>query len=316
MRFVAYGAGAVGGVVGGLLHRAGHDVTLVARGAHLAALRDTGLRLVTPLLDVTQRIPVVAGPDEIVWTGDEVVLVAVKSDATSAVATLLATSAPPSVSVVSLQNGVSNEATLAGRFPSVYGVCVMAPTTHLEPGVVRGKSAEAPAVLDIGRWPSGVDDTCQAVAAAFGTAGLVSQTRDDIMAWKYRKLLVNLGNVVDAFCAEGPAAEALTELLIQEGETVLAAAGIPVVSSAADAERRGDLLRRGPSDGPTGSSTWQSLARGTGNVETDHLNGEIVRLGADHGVPTPLNCRLVELAHHLLSQGAEPRSADASTLLG
>ena len=311
-----YGAGAVGGVVGSLLHRAGTPVTLIARGPHLAAIQSTGLRLVTPSLDVMQQIPAVAGPGKVAWTGDEVVLVSVKSDATASVASLLSAAAPKSVAVVSLQNGVSNEPTLARSFDRTYGITVMAPTTHLEPGVVHVKSAGAPAILDIGRWPSGVDDTCARVAAAFREAGIVSEPRPDIMAWKYRKLLMNLGNVVDAFCVPGEAADSLADALRGEADLVLAAAGIAVIPASVDLARRGDLLRRGPSLGPTGGSTWQSLVRGTGSVETDSLNGEIVRLGLSHGVPTPFNERVVAFAHRALAAGVPPRSVDAATLLG
>jgi len=314
LTFVVYGAGAVGGVVGSLLHRAGSTVTLVARGEQLRAITENGLRLVTPQLDVTQRIRAVRDPADIGWTGDEVVLVSVKSDATEQVASRLGAVAPPSVRVASLQNGVSNEPTLARRFEHVYGITVMAPTTHLEPGVVLAKSAGTPAILDIGCWPSGVDGTCAAVADAFVGAGIESVPRPDIMAWKYRKLLMNLGNVVDACCLPGEAADRLTVALRAEAEPVLAAAGIDVTPEAVDLERRGDLLRRGRPLGPTGSSTWQSLERGTGSVETDHLNGEIVRLGATHGTPTPLNALVVDLARRVVRDGLPPRSVDVATL--
>jgi 2-dehydropantoate 2-reductase len=315
VRFVVYGAGAVGGMVGSLLHRAGTPVTLIARGPHLAAIQSAGLRLVTPALDVTQLIPAVSGPSEVTWTGDEVVLVAVKSDATAAIAAELASSAPASIRVVSLQNGVGNEPTLARWFAHVYGITVMAPATHLEPGVVHAKSAGVPAILDIGCWPAGVDDTCTAVSAALVAAGMVSEPRPDIMAWKYRKLLMNLGNVVDAFCIADEAADSLTEQLRDEAERVLSVAGIAVTPEAVDRTRRGDLLRRGTSSVPPGGSTWQSVARGTGTLETDQLNGEIVRLGSTYGVATPLNSRAVELAQRLLESGAAPRSVEASAFL-
>ena len=136
------------------------------------------------------------------------------------------------------------------------------------------------------------------------------------MAWKYRKLLMNLGNVVDAFCFPGETADSLTDALRAEGDLVLAAAGIAVIPESADLARRGDLLRRGRSLAPTGGSTWQSLARGTGSVETDQLNGEIVRLGLSHGVPTPFNARVLAFAHRALASAVPPRSVDAATLLG
>jgi 2-dehydropantoate 2-reductase len=77
-----------------------------------------------------------------------------------------------------------------------------------------------------------------------------------------------------------------------EGEAVLAAAGITVTSVEDDQARRGDALKIQPvgdEQRRAGGSTWQSLRRGTGTIETDYLTGEIVLLGRLHGVPTPAN---------------------------
>ncbi len=95
-----------------------------------------------------------------------------------------------------------------------------------------------------------------------------------------------------------------------EGEACLDAAGIDRVTAQDDVARRGDLLswhrvggqRRG------GGSSWQSLTRGTGRIETDHLNGEIVLLGRLHGVPTPANELLRQLANRLAREGKPPGS--------
>ena len=111
------------------------------------------------------------------------------------------------------------------------------------------------------------------------------------MRWKYRKLLNNLGNAVEALCGhelDDADARSALELLEGEAERVFSAAGIDPVSEAEDHARRGDHLRLEPVAGATrgGGSTWQSLARGSG-VETDYLNGEIALLGRLYGVPTP-----------------------------
>src|SRR3546814_5612970 len=78
-----------------------------------------------------------------------------------------------------------------------------------------------------------------------------------------------------------------------EGREVMEAAGIDRARSAEETARRGDLVKILPIDGATrsGGSTWQSIARGTGRVEVDQLNGEIVLLGRLHGVPTPVKDR-------------------------
>jgi 2-dehydropantoate 2-reductase len=169
-----------------------------------------------------------------------------------------------------------------------------------------------PGILDLGRFPGGLDDTAQELAAGLRDAGFHSQPRPDIMRWKYAKLLMNLANAVEALCGRDDLAglDAAAQRLRAEGETVLRAAGIDFVSVAEDAARRRDILRLRPVAGQerAGGSSWQSLARGTGTVEADYLNGEIVLLGRLHGVPTPVN----ETARRLVLQAAAAKLAPGS----
>jgi 2-dehydropantoate 2-reductase len=316
VRIVLIGPGAVGGVVGGRLFQHGHDVVLVARGAHGEAIAKHGLTVEWPEGSVTLPVPVVASPAELTFGPDDVVVVAVKSQDTAGVLDALAAVAPSSTPVVCLQNGVTNELAFLRRFSSVHGVTVMAPTWHLEPGVVRAYTHEAAAILDIGRWPAGTDDVDDAVAQAFNRSGFESVPRADISRWKYAKLLLNLGNPVDALCPRDADFDELARRARLEGEAVLDAAGIPFVSAAEDRERRGDILRIIPiaDEGRPGASTWQSLARGL-PVEVDHLNGEIVLLGRLHGVPTPVNELLQTATHAAAAARTPPGSMPAATLL-
>ncbi len=316
MRFVVYGAGAVGGVIGGRMFQHGHDVVLVARGEHRSAIAASGLTVEWPDGSVTLPVPVVGHPAELTFGEDDVVVVAVKSQDTAGVVTALADVAPPSTPIVCLQNGVVNEVAFLRRFRAAHGVTVMAPTWHFEPGVVRAYTPDAAAILDIGLWPSGVDDVTEAVAAAFRSSGFESVARPDIVRWKYAKLLLNLGNPVDALSPRDDDARRLHELARAEGETVLAAAGIDHVSEADDRARRGDILRIVPIDDRPrpGASTWQSLARGN-PVEVDYLNGEIVLLGRLHGVPTPVNEMLQQATHDAVAAGTPPGSIPAAALL-
>ncbi|MDO9456179.1 ketopantoate reductase family protein [Nocardioides sp.] len=316
MRYVVYGAGAIGGGVGGLLHRAGIDTTLVARGNHLAALRDDGLRLtVGHDGEVALTVPTAASAAEVVWHDDTVVLLAVKSQQTAAALADLTPHLPPATPVVSLQNGVSNERTLLRHVEHVQGIVVMMPASHLSPGRVTIHSAGKPGLLDVGRFPSGVDDTSRAVAADLERAGFASVPRDDVMAWKHRKLLMNLGNAVNASCPPGDEATELVRLVRDEGERVLAAAGIPVTGEADDRERRGELLRPLVDRDGVGSSSWQSVQRGTGDVEADHLNGEIVLLGRLHGLLTPANELARRTVNDLVRRAAPPQTVSAAGLL-
>jgi 2-dehydropantoate 2-reductase len=317
MRFIVYGAGAVGGVVGARLAQHGSDVALIARGRHAAAIRSRGLTIADPEQSVSLPLRVVTDPAEVSIGAGDVVLLAVKSQDTAACLAALAAAAPPGTPVVCLQNGVSNEPTALRLFANVYPVCVMLPAAHLEPGVVQASSVPVTGLLDIGRYPTGVDDTAVAVADAFERSSFRSRPLPDVMRWKYHKLLRNLGNAVDALCGAAGRASALPDLLRAEGEAVLAAAGIPHASDEEDLARRDDLLtiRRVNGERRDGSSTWQSLQRRTGAVETDHLNGEITLLGRLHGIPTPANTLLQTLMREAATTHTAPGTYDPEDIL-
>lgn len=319
MRVVVLGAGGIGGSIGARLHQSGYDVALIARGAHGDAIRECGLTFATPQERVTLPIPVYAEPGAVAWTPDDVVVLAVKSQDTESAARALVAAVGPDVPVVAAQNGVANERTLARWFTRVHGLCVMMPTEHLEPGVVVAHSAAAAGILDVGTFPQGVDDVDEALAAALRDSRCESVARPDIMRWKYRKLLNNLGNSVQALCGSGLDSDdalAALHLLKTEAERAFAAAGIDAVSEEQDEARRGAHLRLEPVAGATrgGGSTWQSLARGSG-VETDYLNGEIALLGRLHGVPTPANARIQTLMAQAAARATGPGSMTASALL-
>lgn len=310
-----HGAGGIGGVIAARLFQSGHDVVAIARGAHLDSWQKDGLRLQTPDEDVVLPVPVVGHPSELSFGDDDVVLLTMKGqDTVAAIADL-----PPHVGIVCVQNGVANEREALRRFERVYGVCVMFPTAFVEPGVVQAQSAPVSGLLDIGRYPSGVDDTATMVAAALSASTFESVPRPDIMRWKYSKLLMNLGNSVQAVC-EPDGARELYRRVRDEGIAALDAAGIEYASAEEDKARRGTILTPRPIGGAIrgGGSTWQSLARGTGAVEADFLNGEIVLLGRLHGVPTPANALFQRLANQAARERWAPGSmpvADALALL-
>jgi 2-dehydropantoate 2-reductase len=310
MRFVVVGAGAVGGVVGGFLWRAEHEVVLVARGDHGGVIAAQGLTVRTPGGDFVVQTTVVPTPADVSLTDDDVVLLAVKGqDTPGALDALVAAGAAPTTPIACLQNGVVNEARVAERFEHVYGVPVMAPTLHLEPGIVEAKAGPVPAILDIGRYPDGVDRTAREISEAFRSAGIESVVRPDIMRWKWSKLLLNLGNAIEVVCGPGARWGDLGREVRREGRAVLDAAGIDYATSDEERERRGDILQVAGSPG-TGGSSWQSVVRNAG-LETDLLTGEIVRLGQRVGVDTPLNAVLLRRAEEIARRGAGPGSATA-----
>jgi 2-dehydropantoate 2-reductase len=320
MWFVIYGAGAVGGAIGGRLAQHGHDVVLIARGAHAAALRSDGLRLASPDETVVVRARVAEHPGEVGLTGDDVVVLAMKSqDTESAVRDLVAT-APAAVTVVCAQNGVANERMALRHFEHVVAMCVMLPAAHLEPGAVEVASAPTTGLLDVGCYPSGRDQGVERIASALTSATFESVPRDDVMRWKHTKLLMNLANAVEAATGDARTDDAAADLVRrarEEGVAAYRAAGIDFASSEEDAARRGDKLRLRRVEGRRrgGGSSWQSLERGTGTIEADYLNGEIVLLGRLHGVATPVNAMLQRVANELARTQQPPGSLSAGDLV-
>ncbi|HUC32708.1 MAG TPA: 2-dehydropantoate 2-reductase N-terminal domain-containing protein [Ilumatobacteraceae bacterium] len=316
-RTIVFGLGAIGGVIAARLVQANRSVVGIARGAHGEAVRDHGLTLETPEGSSRVDLRVVDHPSRLTIGLDDVVVLAVKSQQTDVAVDALRTSAPASTPVVCAQNGVENERRCLRSFERVYGVTVMCPAVHLSPGVVQAYSSPIPGLLDIGLAPSGLDDVALHVRDEFVAAGFDSIARDDIMRWKYAKLLMNLGNAVEAVCGPDARSGPIMGLLRAEGAACLAAAGIDVASEQEDATRRGDLLQLHPINGERrrGGSTWQSVQRGTGDVETDFLNGEIVMLGRLHGVPTPANALLQRHAREVAVNGLPPGSIPEEQLL-
>ena len=332
MRYIIIGAGAIGGGIGGRLYESGQDVVLVARGPHLAALRDGGLRFTTPEGSRTLPVPAVGGPGELELGPEDVLVLAVKAQHTAGL--LEAWSARPVTGggpdgggtagellpLLCAQNGVENERLALRWFRRVYGVSVWMPATHLEPGRVAVPGAPLSGFLHLGRCPAptGPDDTAQAIAADLEKAHFRAPVQEDVMRWKYGKLIGNLGNALDALAdpVEQAAVAELYRRARAEGEAVLTAAGIPYASIAEQLEQRRDLMDLVPLEGVElgGSSSRQSLARGTGSIEADYLNGEITLLARLHGVPAPLNEALQRLATAYAREGRAPGSLPTAEL--
>jgi len=187
---------------------------------------------------------------------------------------------------------------------------VWMPASHLEPGRVEVFADHPPGVLRLGRFPAGNDELSERLAAALLDAGFDAVSVEDVDAWKHAKLLLNLGNAIDAFCRPVARDHPYRSALEAEARAVLAAAGrrvLPEEVLLAAAAR----VRTSPVDGREreGGSTWQSAMRGLPS-ETGHLNGAICRLAERCGLPAPRNQALVELA----LTSPLPRSVDIATL--
>jgi 2-dehydropantoate 2-reductase len=310
MRVVVVGAGAVGGVIGGRLHQHGLDVTLIARGEHLDALQTRGLRLIDGFEDVLLPIPAVASPHDVAWQPGDVAIVATKTQDAEAALDQLRDAAGAGVTVVTATNGVEAERLALRRFADVIGVCVALPGTFLDPGVAIANSSPLAGYLQIGRYPGGADPAVEALANRLDGPGLAWRAVPDILRHKYGKLLMNLANVLDAVCDRAARESDLARRARDEALAVFDAAGIDWVDDRADWPDGFQFRPAVTGERHRGSSTWQSLAKG-GRLEVDFLNGEIVLLGRLHGVPTPVNTVLQQVA----TEGHAPRSLTVDHLL-
>ncbi|WP_425097822.1 ketopantoate reductase family protein [Tropicibacter sp. S64] len=316
MRIIILGAGAIGGTLAFELVRSGAEVVAIARGAQLEAMRTGGLRLQAPGVDETIRIPVVAHPAEIEFRADDVILLCTKTQHTVAALEDLAAAGVTEQPIFCLQNGVTNERMALRRFPNVHGVLVMLPAALVEPGHVAVFAKPKLGILDIGRYPDGVDAADEALVQALSNTRIAAFADPEVMAGKYGKLLVNLNNILEAILGRGVEVPQIKKALISEAEAALTAAGLSWRKADSSDPRRAEFLNMSDIDGVAriGGSTTQSLLRGAGSVETDYLNGEIVLMGRLHGVTTPVNAGLCAIAGDLARAGVRPGSLDGGAL--
>ncbi|MBW2622423.1 MAG: NAD(P)-binding domain-containing protein [Deltaproteobacteria bacterium] len=310
MRYIIYGAGAIGGTIGARLFQHGHEVILIARGAHLETIKKNGLTFKTPLESVQLPIPCFGRPSEIEFQPQDAVFLAMKTQHTLGALDDLRNAAGEDIPVICAQNGVANERLALRRFSRVYAMVVMLPASHMEPGVVQSESKTTTGLLDTGCFPSGTDPVIEEVIETLSASNFSSLADPKVMRYKYAKLLNNLNNALQALCGAGAEGRDISRMITHEALACYEAAGIDCASRDEFASRRGDLIQVGTIEGQprAGSSSWQSIARGTGSIEADYLNGEIVLLGRMHNVPTPANKVLQRLANKLAREGAKPGS--------
>lgn len=322
-RYVVIGAGAVGTALAAEFTLAKIDSVLVARGAQLRALTTRPLRYLRPGDARDVRVAVASGPEDIELHADDVLVLTVKAhqaEATLADWSRIVVDSGESVTtalpLVTLQNGLDTERGASRYFTQLVGASIWTPARYQDPGVTTVHGVDQAGLVWIGRYPGGSDDTVRAIAKDLTSARFPSQVVDDIGRWKRSKLLSNLGNAVDVFAADAATRQLVEEALRREARQVFAAAGLSVADNAAESQL--DTTRFAVGDIPghaRARSTWQSLQRGAGSVETDYLNGEIVLLGKQVGVDTPVNRTIQNAVRRLVVDGSAPGEVQLSSVV-
>ena len=309
MRIAIMGSGAVGGYYGAKLANAGHEVTFIARGTHLAAIRAGGLQVRSPALgDFVVHARAEQDPAAIGHV--DVVLFTVKAyDNATAIPSILPLLGPSST-VLTLQNGVDSAAELAavvGEDRVVGGATYIA-TALAAPGVIEQTGTHRRIIFGevFGELPR-LSERVRAIEAALTAADIQAQVVEDgrIPIWEKFIFLVALAGFTGAARLpigpiwEDPWCRAQFLEGAREVEKVARAAGVPVAA---------DVVDRIPSyvaaiPGTMRSSLLIDLSQGK-RIEVEALHGALVRRAAAAGVAVPIMATL----YSLLKPWASPRA--------
>jgi 2-dehydropantoate 2-reductase len=290
MRIAIVGSGGVGGYFGGRLAASGVDVTFIARGAHLAALRTTGLRIESPKGDL--HVPGVAATDDPAAIGPvDVVFFAVKLYDTDAATAMLRPLIGPDTVVIPFQNGVDSVDVLTrvvGR-PHVAGGTAYVAAVIAEPGLIRHTAMDHLIFGEIDGVPS---TRLEQLLAACQAAGFQATLSDHVLIdiWsKFVRLSVFSGMTAVTRCSLGPIREdpdlfAMLQAAAMETMKVAHASGVHLPNSVLD-----EMLTMVKGLPPNAkASMLEDLERGK-RLELPWLSGAVVRIAAAHGVETPIH---------------------------
>lgn len=312
MQVTIIGAGAMGSLFGGLLHRAGNAVTLVdVRAEHVAALRRRDLIIEEPGGSrVAVRVPATTDAGDALSA--DLFLLSVKTPFTAAALRPFAGRIPAQALVLTLQNGIGNDEAitrvLGKRIHVALGVTAHG-ATAIGPNAVRHRSA-GPTIIGL---PDGQrTPELEAVAAHFTEAGIATRTTRHIYEHVWQKLMVNVGinaltalaNLPNGELFADPELTALVRRLVGEAATVMRAEGVPApprdpvefvraVAVATKADR---------------SSMLEDVTAGR-RTEIDAINGAVVRLGDRHGVDVTANRVVTALIHQRARQQTNGRAS-------
>jgi 2-dehydropantoate 2-reductase len=297
MRILVMGTGGLGGYFGGLLQRAGEEVIFVARGGHLRALQSTGLRVTSPDGDFALPVHATdrggeAGPVDLV-------LFAVKNYDFATAAEAIRPAVGPDTAILCVQNGVETEDRLAAMYSRghVLGGVTYVSAVIEAPGVISHTGPTGDIVF--GEMDGRLTPRVRAIEKMLARTGVSTEATGEILRRLWEKFVficAGAGMTASTRVSVGEVlahaeSRAMYRGLMEEAAAVGVAKGIPldgvVERQIAVAEQ---LVKGGGYD--TRSSLYNDLAAGR-RMELDALCGAVVRMGREHGVPTPLNFAVV-----------------------
>ena len=291
MRIAVMGTGGTGGYFGGLLARAGEEVTFIARGAQLEAIGKNGLAIKSVLAgDFNIPAKATDNPNDIGPV--DCVLFCVKAYDNAVAADQIRPLIGPETVVLSVQNGIDNEQQIGEVIGPEHIVgCVSYVSSTIEsPGVIAQMAG--PGKIVLGEMEGGTSPRTEAVQSTMQYSGITAELHADIQVALWQKFLAICGvNGITALTrlpmGEILACEESRNLVkgtMEEVEAVARASGAALPEDCVDQSM--DLFSSmGPS---VRGSMYYDLAAGR-RLELDVLNGTVVRLGGEHGIPTPIN---------------------------
>ncbi|MEA2690803.1 MAG: 2-dehydropantoate 2-reductase [Acidobacteriota bacterium] len=291
MKIAVLGAGGVGGYFGGALARAGNEVGLLARGEHLAALRERGLSVRTPEGSFTVEIQAAGEPAEL--AGAELAIVAVKNYSLPEIVPAARLLAEAGAVILPLLNGVeAAERLIAGGVPAerVMGGLTQISAVRIGPGVVERRSDFQRVI--VGERAGGTSGRAERIAAAFREAGAEARASEDITADLWRKFIFI--TAMSAACGlarspigpvrEAPLGPLLLERAVGEVAAVARALGVGLGN---DDEAK--VLANIESLPRVMKPSFLLDVESGGPTEIDDLSGAVSRLGRRAGVATPVH---------------------------
>jgi 2-dehydropantoate 2-reductase len=294
------GAGAIGSATGGMLARAGHRVTLVGREPHIREISNNGLHIsgIWGEHTVTDLRAVTSPPDEY----QDIVFLTVKSYDTDTAARDALHIIGPDTIVVSMQNGIGNVETLAGIVGKARTVGAMAifGAAVPEPGSVEVTVIASETL--VGEIDGRPTSRAMDIARMLDDAGIPTKPSVNIMREIWHKALYNIAlNPLSAIfqvtygqIADNPDTRWLISEMMSEAFLVAEAAGVDLGMDSPDEYLEILWNRKLPPTRDHRSSMLQDIVRGK-RTEIDYINGKVVELGREYGIPTPYNNTIVKI---------------------